>query len=107
MYNCNQIGMFKEICSATEKIADMIGANIIPAGDAIQELRDKSHSFRYKDGGLSLCRDGFHLSLNYGRFTVAAVWYKTLTGRQANINRFQDLRPEFDLSLLDEIMRFV
>ena len=106
-YDCDQKQMFREIINATDEIAQMIGAKIIPVGNVIQELREKSHSFQYKNAGRSLCRDGFHLSLDYGRFTAAAVWYKTLTGRQVNINRFQKLRPEFDIALLEEIMSFI
>ena len=30
---------------------------------------------------MSLCRDGFHMSLVYGRYLLGAVWYETLTGQ--------------------------
>ena len=106
-YDNDQNLMFSEIFSATERIAKMIGAKIIPVGDVIQMLREKSDHFNYKNGGVSLCRDGFHLSFDYGRFVASAVWYKTLTGRQVNIKGFQEIRPEFNMTLLDEIMSFV
>ena len=83
--------------------ARLIGAEIIPVGDAIQYLRENVKEFDYSAGGLSLCRDGFHLSLLYGRFAAAAVWYKTLTGKTADIKAFARQNTEFDAALLDAI----
>ena len=36
--------------------------------------------FDVRAGGLSLHRDGFHLSLDYGRYLAALVWLKYFTG---------------------------
>ena len=57
----------------------------------------------YKNGGLSLCRDGFHLSLDYGRFAAAATWLKTLTGIDVSVTEFED----FDIELLKKIVAVV
>ena len=39
-----------------------------------------------EEGGLSLCRDGFHMSLDYGRYLLALVWLKTLCGADVTRN---------------------
>lgn len=52
---------------------------MIPCGDVIQALR-KEPPFVVQDGGISLCRDGFHMSFLYGRFVLACCWAKALLG---------------------------
>ncbi len=74
-----QIGMYQALCRCYCKAASEIRANIIPVGDVIQSLRAEK-PFSFSKGGLSLCRDGFHLSFNYGRYTAAATWLYALTG---------------------------
>jgi len=76
-YQCSQETMYQSILSASRKFADAHGLPIIPSGLVIQALR-KNPEFDYAHGGLSLCRDGFHMSLDYGRYAVAAVWVETL-----------------------------
>ena len=79
-YNNDQLYMYNALKAAYENAAKSIGAPLIPCGDVIQLLRTKA-PFDYKNGGLSLCRDGFHLSLDYGRYTAGAVWYEALLGK--------------------------
>lgn len=102
-YNKDQKEMYRRICDSAQMAARLIGAEIIPVGDAIQYLRENVKEFDYSAGGLSLCRDGFHLSLLYGRFAAAAVWYKALTGKTADIKAFARQNTEFDAALLDAI----
>ncbi len=78
-YICNQKEMYRRLCDATVIAAKIINANVIPTGDIIKGLRENSKEFNYECGGISLCRDGYHLSFDYGRFAAASVWYKTLT----------------------------
>ena len=33
-----------------------------------------------QDDGLSLCRDGFHMSFDYGRYLLGCIWLRKLTG---------------------------
>ena len=78
--------------------------DIIPVGKAIQKLRDSVKEFDYENGGISLNRDGFHITLDYGRFAAAAVWLKKLTNvTDIDIQSFAELYPEntFNCSLLD------
>ena len=63
---------------------------LIPCGDVIQALRAEE-PFRYENGGISLCRDGFHMSRTYGRYAVACAWVMALTGASLE---FCDFLPE-------------
>ncbi len=89
-YNSSQQEMYLCIKESSKKASDLIEAEIIPTGDTVQFVRDNIPEFDYKNGGISLCRDGFHLSESYGRFLAGAVWFKKLTGKnlkeQPNFN---------------------
>ena len=102
-YNNDQQEMFDRIIKTSEKIAGSIDAKIIPVGRVIQHLRENIAEFDYKNGGLSLCRDGFHLSLDYGRFAAAATWLKTITGADVSATEFED----FDTEILKKIIKVV
>ena len=78
-YECDQQKMYDMIISATGKFCANHNLPVIKAGDVIQELR-KTPEFDYANGGESLCRDGFHMHLIYGRYAVAATWFEKLTG---------------------------
>lgn len=47
---------------------------IIPAGTAVQNLRTTFY-------GDNCNRDGYHMHLDHGRYTVGCTWYETLFGR--------------------------
>ena len=83
-YNNDQKYMYESLCDAYKQAANSIDAAIIPSGDVIQYLRDNTKEFDYKNGGLSLNRDGFHLTLDYGRYAVSLTWYCKLFGGSAN-----------------------
>jgi len=71
-YDNNQKNMYDSIMSVTsrlEKTGDY--AFIVPDGTAIQNARSSSI-------GDHLTRDGYHLNLDYGRFTAALTWYAKL-----------------------------
>jgi len=95
-YGCDRDKMANAIEAATAVAAKRIGSKrgathnevpIIPCGDAIRRLR-KTPEFDYPNGGLSLCRDGFHLDYVYGRYAAAAVWYEFLLGGDITKNSF-------------------
>ncbi len=79
-YSNDQKKMYNALTAAYRDGAQKLGCPIIPVGDAIQYLREHTGTFDYENGGLSLNRDGFHLSWLYGRYAAALVWYKTLLG---------------------------
>ena len=79
IYNSDREQMAQAIKETYEKVSAKENLRIIRVGEAVQNLRSKP-SFDYKNGGLSLTRDGFHLSLSYGRLLAASVWCKFFTG---------------------------
>lgn len=81
-YLNNQMNMYHAIVEASSEAAQKHSLPIIGSGDFIQHLR-AIPPFDYKNGGASLCRDGFHMSLDYGRYAVGLVWFKFFTGRNA------------------------
>lgn len=76
-YHCSQQEMYKKLCAAYNRAADEIGIRMIPCGDVVQKVRTKE-PFIYEKGGMSLCRDGFHMHYLYGRYLLAAAWYEVL-----------------------------
>lgn len=85
---CNdQQIMYKAICKVCDKIfAECDIDGIIPSGDVIQALRE-TPEFNFPQEP-SLCRDGFHMHLLYGRFAVAATWLETLCGVDVRQNTY-------------------
>ena len=67
MYNCILEALEQEV-KPKEAIE-----GVIPAGTAIQNLRSSYI-------GDAVTRDGYHMSYDYGRYTVALTWYAYLTG---------------------------
>ena len=98
-YNKSQNEMYKKIKSATKEIADKLNIKIIPTGDVIQELRENYAEFDYTNNGVSLCRDGYHLTYDIGRFAASATWFVSLTEQKINITDFEN----FDKVLIKEI----
>ena len=84
-YNWNQIKMYKSIVHAANRAAKVVSMDfVIPAGTAIQNGRTSVI-------GDYFCRDGYHLQLDYGRYTVACTWYEVLLGKSVIGNHY---RPE-------------
>ncbi|MBO5286587.1 MAG: DUF4886 domain-containing protein [Clostridia bacterium] len=75
-YDRSRRKMFNAIVEATNKIAEKYGFDIIPCGDAIEMARELEE---FKSGEYRLNRDGFHLSLDYGRYLAGLVMYKYFT----------------------------
>lgn len=79
-YENNQEKMAECIQKATQMVRDTYRLPVIPSGELIAKLRTNPE-FDIRRGGTSLCRDGFHLSLDYGRYAVGLLWYKELMGQ--------------------------
>ena len=71
--------MYNAIVKTTSDVAEKYGLPIIPSGDAIEKGRDLPE-FDASLGGMSLNRDGFHLTLDYGRYLAGLTLYKFFTG---------------------------
>lgn len=101
-YGCDQHKMYEEICKATEQASSDTGLPLILSGNVIQALRERVSEFDYKNGGASLCRDGFHLS-TYARYAVSLTWLATLTGKPVAPMPFLDL----DANVISKICKTV
>lgn len=79
-YDKSQTKMYSGIVDATKKIdKSKVFTFVVPAGTAIQNARTSSVGDTYT-------RDGYHLELNYGRFTAACTWYEKLFGLDVRKN---------------------
>ncbi len=80
-YNNDTDLMFEKIVETNKRVFENEKLDVlIPDGEIINELR-KTKTFDYKNGGLSLCRDTFHMSYDFGRYALSLTWYKILTGK--------------------------
>lgn len=86
-YNHNQQEMYERLCVAYGRAATELRVRIIPCGDVVQEVRTKD-PFQYGKGGMSLCRDGFHMDYIYGRYLLAATWYEVIFGKSILDNTY-------------------
>ncbi|MBP3495668.1 MAG: DUF4886 domain-containing protein [Clostridia bacterium] len=91
IYDYDQKKMYSAALQAAELACKATNAKIIPSGKVIQMLRERLPQFDYSNGGESLCRDGFHMSLTYGRYALALTWLVALTGIKAEPLPFMDL----------------
>lgn len=82
-YDNDQTKMYKSIASTTKRInKNKAFEFVVPAGTAIQNARTSSVGDTYT-------RDGYHLELNYGRFTAACAWYEMLFGTDVRKNPYK------------------
>lgn len=81
-YDNDQIKMFDAINAVSKKMdKSKMFAFVVPSGTAIQNARTSTL-------GDTFTRDGYHLNLDYGRFTAACTWYEKLFGLDARKNEF-------------------
>ena len=87
-YDCNQTKMFEMLKSAYYNAAVRLNLGMIPSGEIIQALRST---------GLfnTMCRDGFHMHLLYGRYAVAAAWFEMLCGGDIYNTTFLPDKPTY------------
>lgn len=104
-YESNQTVMFNKIIEASTQKAQAVGIDIIPTGRVIQDIRENVAEFDYQNGGLSLCKDGFHLSLDYGRYAAAATWLRKLMGKPLTAYPFLDFDFEKTAKIIDSVNR--
>ena len=108
-YGCDQRRMYEMITAANDAASAETGLALIPTGDVIQELRETVPAFDVRRGGVSLNRDGYHLSLTYGRFAAAATWLKFLTDADLSLASFRPAGCEEETAriILDTVTRVV
>lgn len=81
-YNNDTDYMYQRIMEATDKIAQKYGLDVIDNATAIQMARGLDE-FKPGSGALNINRDGFHLSLDYGRYLAGLTMFKYFTGKSA------------------------
>ena len=108
-YDSNQNKMHAALLDAYQKAAADIGADIIPVGEVIDRLRQSEDVFAVANGGIPLTRDGFHLSLTFGRYAAALTWCGVLTGKDVRACTFvpQDENGAADKALLSVVNQAV
>jgi hypothetical protein len=74
-YHNSQKEMYEKLVKCYATVAKELSLGLIPSGEVVQKLR-KLSPFDYRNGGKSLCRDGFHMDYVYGRYALAATWYE-------------------------------
>lgn len=86
-YHRDQALMYRRLTDCYQAAAARHDMGYIPCGTVIQTLREKA-PFRYQEGGMSLCRDGFHMHLIYGRYALACTWARILCGLDLTRNAY-------------------
>lgn len=82
-YGRDQTTMYQGIIHATKNIKKSAAFSfVVPVGTAIQNARTSSIGDKYT-------RDGYHLQLDYGRFTAACTWYEILFRRDVRQNSYK------------------
>lgn len=77
-YGCSRKVMYEAIVNASNEIAKKHGLRVIPTGDAIELAREIPE---FSGAERNINRDGFHLSLDYGRYLGGLVLFGFLTGK--------------------------
>jgi hypothetical protein len=98
-YDRDQIKMHIAINSVYHSLSEQLSFSVIPSGDVIQQLRSKP-VFDYGKGGISLCRDGFHMHFVYGRYALAATWLEFVLKESVLENSF--VPPAVNGEVVDE-----
>lgn len=86
-YHRNQQEMYEKLSECYKYMSQKYNLRMIPCGDVIQYVRG-TDSFHVQIGGISLCRDGHHMTFLYGRYLLACVWAKTLFHISLNENSY-------------------
>ena len=102
-YRCDQGEMYARLRRCYTAMAEKHGLPLIPCGDVIQAVRALP-PFDVQNGGRSLCRDGFHMSYGYGRYLLACVWLKALTGASVAENAYV---PESEEAVGGDLLRLI
>ena len=105
-YNHSQKEMFERLYNAYHTMADRYKLPLIRSGELVQALR-ATEMFDEDIGRHAICRDGFHMSLRYGRYALGCLWAKMLWGITLKDNAFvpsqriADLEEYFPLGEVD------
>lgn len=93
-YDNNKQKMWESIERVSNTVSKVHGLRMIECGKLIYSL-GQNDLFNIDKGGISLYRDSFHLSVNYGRFAVACLWIKFFTKDLPDYIKRADLSKEY------------
>lgn len=109
-YDCDPVKMYNRLHDAYIKLSEEVSAvGICPCGTVINALR-ATPEFDIREGGVSLHRDGFHLSDSYGRYTAGLCWLEFLgLGNAENLKLLPNMPEgeEINPNLIAAIKRAV
>src|SRR5699024_259079 len=95
-YDRDQMKMYKAIVDVVWKAKELYDIDIVvPAGTAIQNGRTSYVGDKFT-------RDGYHLSLNMGRFTASATWFEAIFGGVSNNIFIPKNFSEYDVELVKD-----
>lgn len=81
-YGNSQMAMYEAIVSAARNaLKDNDFDVLVPSGTAIQNARTSYLGDKFN-------RDGYHLELNYGRYTAACTWFEAISGKSVVGNSY-------------------
>ena len=104
LYGSDTEKMHKAIMEATDRVTQEYSLPVIPVGDAIMRAKCDP-AFDVRIGGVSLHRDGYHLTYDYGRYLAGLVWFHFLTGRSPEEVTY--IPDGTDPAIIDRLKRFV
>lgn len=84
-YNHSTQEMYECLHKAYHTAAEKHNLPVIPSGTLIQKIRATEE---YSNGTRSICRDGFHMDLMYGRYAVGCMWAKKIFGISLKENTY-------------------
>ncbi len=107
-YDHSPIVMTERLTEAYKRLREDADAYaIVPTGKIIAQLKTMTE-FDVRVGGISLHRDGYHLSEEYGRYAAAATWYQWIGKGNILDNPFvPDGGGAIDNNLLDLVKKTV
>lgn len=74
-YGNNQFSMYQQITKSVQFLQYNLGIKlVVPSATSIQNLRNTS----INNHPLDFTRDGYHIDLGVGRFTLACTWFQAL-----------------------------
>ena len=98
-YNRSQNQMFERLHTAYHTMSTRYELPLIPSGELIQILRLTKY-FNEENGRYSICRDGFHMNLLYGRYALGCLWAKVLWNISLKDNSYIPCESSAELEAL-------
>ena len=90
-YERNQEKMYNAIIEASTRALAPYGIEVIPNGEAVQMARALPE---FNEDVRDITRDGFHMSLDYGRYLTALVMYKYFTGNDTTLVEYEPCKTD-------------